>query len=210
MKKLICILCLALLVSMSACSKKEETGKDDEKDKVVIKTNEIYSAPNKASDAQIKLYNALSDAIEENEEEEVAKLVAQNFVMDFYTLKNKKNSEDIGGLTYIPENRRSEFATYASIYAYANYEKISQEYGDKHLPQVKACEVAGIYEKEMAYTDKILTTDGVEQNVTDTYNGYVVNVEITFKDTKVMDELPTSVNVIIIEMDDVYRVIGLE
>lgn len=212
MKKLICILCLALVVSMSGCNKDKNEDKTDKTDKVSIVENDVYTTPKAPTKVQIELYNALSEALEEEEEEEIAKLVAQNFVADFYTFKNKTGSEDVGGLTYIPENRREEFLSFASLYAYSNYESIVQEYGNKHLPQIKTVEVTGQVETEVEYTEIIPASpenDNKEQMVTDTYDAYVVSVDVAFEKTKV-DTLPASLKVTVIEMDDEFRVIAVE
>lgn len=209
MKKLICLLCLALCVSLGACSKEDENTPKEETSEIVV--NDVYTQPNNPTDYQIEIYNALTEALDENEG--VAELVAKNFVTDFYTLKNKESAEDVGGLTYLPTDMRDSFATYASIYAYANYEKISQNYGAKNLPQVKSVEVSESVEGVYSYTTTIpadATTGQAEYQVTDDYDGFEVTVDITFEKTKVSsDELPSSLTLTVIDMDGVYYVIAL-
>lgn len=197
MKKLICMLCLALVICMSGCNKdKDDTNNDKEKDKITIVENDVYTTPASPSDAQILLFNALSEALEDEDDEEIANLVAENFVADFYTLKNKAGSEDIGGLTYLPEANRADFVTYASVYAYGNYESIKQKYGTKHLPQVKEVEVTSSVSQDATYAGNV-------------YNGFVVTVALTFEKTKATD-LPASIDVTVIDLDGTYRVIAAE
>ena len=197
MKKLICMLCLALVICMSGCNKdKDDTNNDKEKDKITIVENDVYTTPESPSDAQILLFNALSEALEDEDDEEIANLVAENFVADFYTLKNKAGSEDIGGLTYLPEANRADFVTYASVYAYGNYESIKQKYGTKHLPQVKEVEVTSSVSQDATYAGNV-------------YDGFVVTVALTFEKTKATD-LPASIDVTVIDLDGTYRVIAAE
>lgn len=197
MKKLICMLCLALVICMSGCNKdKDDTNNDKEKDKITIVENDVYTTPASPSDAQILLFNALSEALEDEDDEEIANLVAENFVADFYTLKNKAGSEDIGGLTYLPEANRADFVTYASVYAYGNYESIKQKYGTKHLPQVKEVEVTSSVSQDATYAGNV-------------YDGFVVTVALTFEKTKATD-LPASIDVTVIDLDGTYRVIAAE
>lgn len=209
MKKIICLLCLAMIITLSGCGKDEETKVEDPK--VEINENSVYALANKPTDCQIELYNELSDALEDGTEQEIAEAVAKNFVADFYTLKNKANSEDIGGLTYLPEDKRIDFAAYASIYAYANYEKIVQQHGKKNLPAVKSVEVSGTVEDIYTYS-KTIPADPVtgagEQKITDDYDGFEVTLTVAFAKTKV-NELPTTLTLTVIEMDGVYRVIEM-
>ena len=204
MKKLLCLLCLAMVVCLGACSKEEENTPVD--NDVDVLTNEIYEAEEDASALQIEIHNALCNALNGSDEEVIAKEVARNFVAEFYTLSNKKGSEDVGGLTYLPENAREDFKTYASIYAYGNYEKIVQEYGKKNLPTVKSVEVlesvSGVYTfTETIPADKTAGTS--ESKVSKDYNGYEVKVSVSFEKTKVSNVDP-EINNLISEIKGVY------
>ena len=152
-------------------------------------TSRYYELKHQDSSFDDEVWNFVDD-------EEIANLVAENFVADFYTLKNKAGSEDIGGLTYLPEANRADFVTYASVYAYGNYESIKQKYGTKHLPQVKEVEVTSSVSQDATYAGNV-------------YDGFVVTVALTFEKTKATD-LPASIDVTVIDLDGTYRVIAAE
>ena len=195
MKKLICMLCLALVICMSGCNKdKDDTNNDKEKDKITIVENDVYTTPASPSDAQILLFNALSEALEDEDDEEIANLVAENFVADFYTLKNKAGSEDIGGLTYLPEANRADFVTYASVYAYGNYESIKQKYGTKHLPQVKEVEVTSSVSQDATYAGNDGATVSGDNAIVGvfTYEGKTAYYVVNYNHNGASDEVQTN------------------
>lgn len=211
MKKVLCIICLALVVTLGGCKDKDNEVKET---KIEIKTNDVYSAPVKPTDAQAKLYNKLTKALNEGNDEEIAKLVAQNFISDFCTLKNKSSSQDIGGLTYLPEARREEFKTYASIYAYSNYETIIQNDGKSSLPVVKSAKVDGIEAGEFDYTNYIPadeTTGVAEQYITDTFEGFQISVSLSYEKLKLAEEdLLTKATILVLNFDGKYFVVSME
>lgn len=211
MKKVLCVLCLALVVTLGGCKDKDNEVKET---KIEIKTNDVYTAPVKPTDAQAKLYNKLTKALNEGNDEEIAKLVAQNFISDFYTFKNKSNSQDIGGLTYLPEARREEFKTYATIYAYSNYETIIQKNGKSSLPVVKSVKVDGIEAGEFDYTNYIPADEAagtVEQYITDTFEGFQISVSLSYEDSKLAEEdLLTKATILVLNFDGKYCVVSME
>lgn len=102
-------------------------------------------------------------------DEEYAKIIAQLFVIDFYSLADKKTNTDVGGLDFIYPDMKENFILKATdtIYKYVE----SNVYGDRkqELPKIKAVEVKSAEAKPLTY-DKI--TDGL---------GYVVTVTITYE-----------------------------
>ena len=52
--------------------------------------------------------------------EKISEDVAICFVYDFFTLKNKEDSTDVGGLTYLPQSRIEEFSEFAQRNYYKN------------------------------------------------------------------------------------------
>lgn len=102
-------------------------------------------------------------------DQEYAKIVAQLFVIDFYSLADKKTNTDVGGLDFIYSDMRENFILKATdtIYKYVE----SNVYGDRkqELPKIKAVEVKSADAKPLTY-DKI--TDGL---------GYIVTVSITYE-----------------------------
>lgn len=187
MKKLACLLCFALVLVVTGCSSKDEVKVTE----IKINKNEVYSEPADATDAQAKAYNKLTKALKAgNVSEDVAVLVAENFTMDFFTMKNKKSSQDVGGLTYLPETMREDFVTYA-MYVYANYEKIVDEHGKKNLPEVSKVTSSTVEANSYMYNDFIpanAEAGTTDQYIPTTCDGYLITVAIEYEDTAVAKE----------------------
>lgn len=208
MKKLVCLLCVSFALLLSACGAEEEVKKSE----VAIKQNEIYSAPTTPSDAQAKLYNKLTKALADKNDKDIASLVAQNFVFDFFSLKTKESAQDVGGLTYLPANRQESFKTFAMGMVYSNYATIVNDSGKKNLPMVSKVSVDSVENQELSYTTIIDANDQLgtpQQEVEDVFNGYVVSISIAYDKTEVKD-LKENVVVSVIDLDGRWCVIGLE
>lgn len=201
MKKITCLLCLSFALLLTGCGKEEEVKPTE----IKIKTNDIYTQPTNPTDAQAKLYNALTKAVKADAtSEETAVLVARNFAMDFFTLKNKKSSQDVGGLTYLPETMRDNFVSYA-MYVYANYEIIVEADGKKALPVVSKVTSTNVEANTYRYNDYIpadTEAGTMEQFIPTTCDGYLITVEIEYEDTSVAkEELKTSMTIQVIDLN---------
>ena len=157
----------------------EEVKKEDE-----IQTKEFdYTLYENKSELYKNYFSKLKEELtkEEVNEEEYAKLLAQLFVIDFYSLKDKTTSTDIGGLDFIYEPMKKNFILKASdtIYKYVE----SNVYGDRkqELPKVKEVAIKSLEKKPIKIGD-----------VND-QNGYKVVVTITYeKDLKFPKEVSLS------------------
>ncbi|MEG1475053.1 MAG: ferrichrome ABC transporter substrate-binding protein [Longicatena sp.] len=190
LKRLVIILGVLSLSLLTSCgSKKQEkeaTPKEEEKVKIV--GNKFYVEPLQPTNEQSKAYNQLSEAISKEDSKEEAKYVAVSFAYDFFMLSNKKNGNDIGGLQFIPSDKIKPFMEYAQSYYYSNYETIVNEYGKSSLPEVTSVSVDAI------------------ENRTFTYNkgdseGYLVKLQLTYKDTKVQ-KLKKTMSVSLVRIQD--------
>ena len=145
----------------------EEVKKEDE-----IQTKEFdYVLYESKSDVYKEHFAKLKEELlkEEVNDEEYAKIVAELFVIDFYSLADKKTSTDIGGLDFIYKEMQENFILKASdtIYKYVE----SNVYGDRKqsLPKILNAEVKTI-------TKKSIKTDQVKDD-----NGYTATVAITYE-----------------------------
>lgn len=177
MKRLI-KLCCCLMLCLCACDKQpEEPVKEVENIELV--SNETYADPVNANNAYKKVFNQLSEDLKKDDMESLSENVAMCFVYDFFTLKNKENSSDIGGLAYLPQNRTEEFAQFASIHYYKNYDSIVQNYGVNSLPEVVNVRIDSKLSTEVDYLNE-------------TYDGYEYEISVEYADTKLsQDELKT-------------------
>ena len=212
MKKLGIVMMASLLLVLGACGKKNS---DDEEiknnnTKEELKANNVYEVPLNPTDYQYDLYNELSKSLT-SEKEVIAKLVVQNFSADFFTLKNKGSAEAIGGLTYLPEGNREEFKVFAMNYVYANYQTITDKYGKDNLPEVTKVVVDSIVSTVEPFT---IIMEGEEeeeaQEFTENYEGYSINVTISYADTKVSEkDLKTTATFVIIEINNRLEIIRM-
>ena len=140
-----------------------------------------------------ELFEKLKKTLESDtrDDELYASLVSQLFATDFYTLNNKIGSSDIGGLDFVVESARDNFALKAKDTMYKTV--TSNLYGDRkqELPEVTKVSVDSITKTSFTYNDK---TDE---------EAYNVKVSITYdKDLG----YPTSVKLILVHNEKLIEV----
>lgn len=208
MKKFLCLLCLCMAFSLSACGKDE--GEDVAKPQTEIKENSVYAAPVNPSHCQVELYNKLTKALGGSDDEKIASLVAANFVADFFTLKNKETAHDVGGLVYLPEAIREAFVEYAEYSVYSNYEAIKLDFGSSSLPEVKEVKIGDITATTVTYDNFTPANEELGTPATTNpqeYDGYEVTLTLTYEKTELKDEdLKTEVTVVVMNYDGTYYV----
>ena len=166
---------LALTMLISGCSKAEEEEPVENEEVVeTLRGNDVYASPSNPTNEQIVAFNALTDAVSSGNIEDIVKNAAICFAFDFFSLKNKTGQDDVGGLTYLPDDRIEEFKTYAISHYTQNYASIVNDYGQESLPMVKAVTVNSVTSMDVQYLGN-------------TFPGYVVNATIEYQKTK-MDE----------------------
>lgn len=93
--------------------------------------------------------------VDQRDEELYASLISQLFVTDFYTLSNKVGSSDIGGLEFVVEEARDNFAAKAKDTMYKTVE--SNLYGEREqeLPEVTKVSIDSITKTSFTYNSKL-------------------------------------------------------
>ena len=93
--------------------------------------------------------------VDQRDEELYASLISQLFVTDFYTLSNKIGSSDIGGLEFVVEEARDNFAAKAKDTMYKTVE--SNLYGEREqeLPEVTKVSIDSITKTSFTYNSKL-------------------------------------------------------
>lgn len=212
MKKLLCLLCVFMVFSLSACGKEE--GQEVSNPQTEIKENSVYAVPLNPSHCQVELYNKLTKALKGDDDEKIASLVASNFVADFFTIKNKENAHDIGGLAYLPEAIRESFKEYVEYSVYSNYEQIKLELGTSSLPEVTKVKVVSCEETVLTYNNFTPANEELgtpAMTNPQEYNGYEVTLKLSYAETE-MDEkdLKTEAVVTVMDYDGIYYVKDLK
>lgn len=106
---------------------------------------------------------------EEIDEENYASLISELFVIDFFSLENAINKNDVGGVQFVYTVYQEDFKKYAKegIYKYVE----NNIYGDRdqELPLVVNTTVKSIEQEEVEY-----------ENITDE-EAYIVNIIIEYE-----------------------------
>lgn len=147
---------------------------DNEVDK--IKTSDSileygYTLNNNETKYYNKLFKELKEELskEKIDEEEYAKLISKLFVTDFFTLDNKTDKNDIGGIQFVYADFQSDFKKLAKDSIYKNIENNMYNDRKQELPIVIDTEVLNVEKTDYEYLD----------NKDD--NAYEVNILIKYK-----------------------------
>ncbi len=169
-------------------------GKNTEIDASGIKKDEAYSIRNNATPYQKQLYESLKEAMKEEsvDKNQVAGLVAQNFVADFYTWTNKFRLNDVGGIQFVYEPiRASVFAkaqssTYLDLYYYLNNGGLKKTLEVMHVESTDARAVRMFINDEKGEEERVdpLTQKPVKGK---THEAIQVDVKWEYKDSVVLD-----------------------
>lgn len=145
---LVFIVLLGLYIKDTLKTKKSTNINNDVVEKI---ENYDYSLKNNSSELYKKTFANLKEVLEGNkDEEEYAKLVAQLFIIDFYTLDGKISNNDVGGLDFVLSEIKDNFILKANETMYKYVENTT--YGEKkdELPIVSEVEVVDL--KNVSYT----------------------------------------------------------
>lgn len=173
----IIIVLIAIALSLFALN----IGKKDnveEKKKVV---DEIKNFEYTVSDSDTKLFKdtfkelktVLSD--KNVDKEKYASLVAKLFIIDFYTLSNKTNINDVGAVQFVYSSYRTDFIDFARTGMYKQVQSNLDNDRNQELPEVKSVEIEEI---DSVVPSTILESEDFK-NVTDA-NAYEIKINWTY------------------------------
>ena len=97
-----------------------------------------YHLRSNATKYQTELFRELTKAIEDGTDKyNIARLVAENYVADFYTWSNKDGTYDVGGMYYVYSPQKTTIYTQArnTYYKYVTY--YINQFGAKNLLEVE-------------------------------------------------------------------------
>lgn len=142
------------------------------------------------------IYNQLKSAINRNDKMEISKLVGTYFVCDYYTLINKKENQ-IGGMDYFYNSKKSDFKEYAQGGYYKdanNYIKLKTNKQEVQNYRI------------ISYQKSSKALKGLED-----YSYYDLTIELNFSQyNQIIQSDKLTVTVTLIEKDRRYSVIALE
>ena len=115
-----------------------------------------YELENNETSYYKSLFKNLKNILKEKEvdEEKYASLVGQLFLTDFFTLDNKLNKNDVGGIQFIYRDFQNDFVNFAKAEVYRYVE--NNIYGDRNqsLPVVKEVSVLNMEQMSFDYLEK--------------------------------------------------------
>lgn len=116
-----------------------------------------YSIKNNSPDLYKEKFLELKDILTSAniDEEKYVKLIAELFIIDFYTLDSKVNNNDIGGIDFVLPSIRDNFILKSNETLYKYVE--NSIYGEKKemLPVVKEVTISSIKNVNYTYENKI-------------------------------------------------------
>jgi len=152
---LILVIIACILYLVFTFFKKEDTANKVEN----ITTKFNYVVYERDTDEYKKEYNNLKTILKEEviNYEDYANSMSKLFILDFYTLSNKKSNQDIGGIQFIEKSFKDNFILNISDNMYKYIKQVNE------LPKVKEVFINKIEETKYEYKDK-------------TYDAYLVEL----------------------------------
>lgn len=129
-----------------------------------------YHLRSNATKYQTELFKDLTKAVEDGSDKyEIARLVAENYVADFYTWSNKDGTYDVGGMYYVYSPQKTAIYTQArnTYYKYVSY--YINQFGAKNLLEVENI------------TSTLGNKEGSYEFEGKKYDSYFVTCEWTYK-----------------------------
>lgn len=158
---IIILILISLLVSgCIAIYMRSETTKTDTEivKKENVKTITGYNIS--LDDKDTKLYKQEYEKLENNlknesvDFEEYAGSIAKLFIIDLYTMTNKINKYDVGGIEFIYETARENYTTNVTDTLYKYLEDNTKENRTQKLPEVKSIDIDSIENTKYTISDK--------------------------------------------------------
>lgn len=137
------------LIGYGAFKLLDSGNKKEEKPKEVIKVNEqeIKGYGIFIDDSDTTLYKDEFNALKTNltgdeiDYDKYAESVAKMFIIDLYTIKNKINKYDVGGIDFVYESAKGNYTTNVTDTIYKYVEDDSKGEREQQLPVVKSITV---------------------------------------------------------------------
>lgn len=137
-----------------------------------------YHLRSNATKYQTELFRDLTKAVDNGSDKyEIARLVAENYVADFYTWSNKDGTYDVGGMYYVYSPQKTTIYTQArnTYYKYVSY--YINQFGAKNLLEVENI--------TSTLGDKVGTYEFEGKK----YDSYFVTCEWTYKNEDTFKDL---------------------
>lgn len=203
-KKIIISVVVILILTISGVFVYLNFFKEEEKKPEVVEVKVVdnigkfgYILYENKNELYKEYFNMLKETLnQENiDEKKYAELLAELFVIDFYTLNNKASNTDIGGLEFIHKEAKDTFILAAkdTIYKYVE----SNVYGDRtqKLPEVATVTLTNTINEK--FTGEKVTDE----------NSYKVTMTLTYKEDM---GYPTSVTITLVHVEEKLYIVEVK
>ena len=194
------LVAITMLILLMLGNQKEEnnTAKEDkvetkEENKVTAGSYTLVNAP---TTYQRELFDELKDILDNSEatDQELAQILAKNFIAEFYTLSNV-TSKDVRGTQFVPEVLRNRFVEYGNdIYNYYQY------YTNRKDLEVTEITITNTKSIQYNYVDDLKQVAS-KSNL----SGYEITMNWTYK-----DDSDYTTKVTIVKWDNNYSIVKVE
>lgn len=148
------------------------------------------------------IYEQLLEESEKGSKKEV-ELAAAYFAVDFFTWSNKEERENVGGVSLVLPEVRTDFASYALRDYYVNFSEFLEEHGKDGLPTVDSYTIVSSTSSDYVYqNDKYVNSDYYDVVVGITYENKTTGMAV--------DSFVNKVKVTLVEVEDVYYVVAVD
>ncbi len=166
-------------------------------------TSDVYPLSSNPTPLLKETHDLLMQARNENNKDKEMSYVAAYFATDFFTWSNKTKREDIGGILYVLENVRQDFASFALRDYYADFTELQLKYKQSGLPEVSEYVINSIKPSELK-----LQVPGFESA-----KCYDIDLNLSYLDKP--NGMPTkslknSVVITVVENQGLYNVVGVD
>ncbi|MDF9866607.1 site-specific recombinase XerD [Bacilli bacterium PM5-3] len=110
-------------------------------EKVTTKQIGPYIVNANQSEYQKEVEQALITALAGGQGKDIVPEVSKYFISDYFTLKDKSNYNNVGGMGFVLPDVQAKFKTNAVSSYYRDLATFKETYGKDNLPQVKSVEV---------------------------------------------------------------------
>ena len=201
---LVLILAVALVVFALNNGKKDNV--DEGKKKVVVDEIKEFSYTVAKSDTKLfkDTFKELKTELSKKEvdNKNYASLVSKLFVIDFYTLSNKSNVNDVGAVQFVYSGYTTDFVEYARKGMYKQVKSNLDNNRQQELPEVATVTIESIDE---VVPSSILEHEAFK-NVTEA-NAYEVKINWTYTKS---NDFQTSATMLIVKDGDKLSVAKLQ
>lgn len=170
---LICVVLIATLASSVYFLFFRDTSSDIPELPVITEVDSIKDYGYKLEDRDTEEYKTTFKELQnvlnasEIDYEAYATLLSKLYIMDLYTISNKINKYDVGGVEFIPKEAKESYTKKAQDTLYKYVEENIENKRTQKLPTVSHVEINNVNEAKVKYKEK-------------EYSGYTLDAEWTY------------------------------